>query len=598
MHFWKTPPLPGRWRGPAVVLLVSFLAVFPVRAGFYSNLWSPGTVPWPGGVVPRLLIDATTQPGYAGKPLIVLSGAQLLRPEAGEVPGLLIYAANCAVKGLSVRNFPWVGIALRFQDATGNTIAGCWCGVDHTGSGAASNAKQGIQISDGARNNVIGGSTAADRNVISGNTDSGIRLEGAGVDGNTVQGNFLGLNASGTGAVPNTFAGIQVLSGAKINVVSDNVLSGNGCEGCRFAGVGTTGNVAKRNLVGTNTAGTAAVPNGFAGLTIFFGPTGNTLGGTSPGDGNLVSGNATYGVVIGHAGSSGNFVQGNTIGLGTAGTPVANGLHGVALWDGAQGNPIGGTNAGAGNIIQGNSCVGIALGGANRGQAAPAMSTATLESIGTTVTGILTSSASATFRIEFFASDPPGFGHGATYLGALDGVTTNDTGGGMGTVAFDLSLPAIVSAGQVITATATDTSTGDTSEFSPPVTVTTTDSDGDGMPDGYEMANGLDKNVNDAAPDLDGDGQSNFAEFQAGTDPQTGESRFAAKSVERVGDDIVVTFHAVPGRVYRIEKTETLMAGSWRVIVTFVVATGPDLQVTDPGAGLRPRGFYRAGVVP
>ena len=121
-------------------------------------------------VVDGTIIDGTTQPGYAGSPLIVIDGSQIL-PEAqavpNSIPGMFIYAANCTVKGLSVQNFPWVGLALLYSTAHNNSVRGCWFGLDHTCSAAAApNQYQGIQISSGANLNTIGGTTAGDRNVL------------------------------------------------------------------------------------------------------------------------------------------------------------------------------------------------------------------------------------------------------------------------------------------------------------------------------------------------------------------------------------------------------------------------------------------------
>lgn len=365
------------------------------------------------------IIDATTQPGYAGSPRIVLEGSLIL-PESGSVPGLMIYAANCAVRGLSFQRLPWVGLALLLPDAVGNTIAGCWFGVDHTGEAAAPNALQGIQISDGASGNTIGGATIAARNVLSGNTQYGVWISGANTSGNVVAGNYIGTNASGaaalangfggvivtggahdttigprnvlsgnvsagvwitgvgvnqnvvrgnligtnaagTAALPNTFAGMYILDGASNNTVSGNVISGNFSEGLRIAGVGATGNVVRENFVGTSPDGASAIPNGFAGVAIYGGATGNLIGG-APGARNVISGNASYGVAIADPGTDSNSMRGNTIGMDATGAiPLPNGWDGVALFSGAQLNMIGGIAVGDSNLIAGNGLRGVAL---------------------------------------------------------------------------------------------------------------------------------------------------------------------------------------------------------------------------------------------
>jgi hypothetical protein len=133
------------------------------------------------------VIDGGTQPGFTEQPLIVVDGSQLL-PEAGTVSGLLIYAANCAVKNLSFTRFNWNGITMLYADATNNVLAGCWSGLDSTGTNAAPNDYQGVFISDGASRNIIGGTNAPARNVLSGNAQYGIWIAGTNTVGNVVWG--------------------------------------------------------------------------------------------------------------------------------------------------------------------------------------------------------------------------------------------------------------------------------------------------------------------------------------------------------------------------------------------------------------------------
>jgi titin len=83
--------------------------------------------------------------------------------------------------------------------------------------------------------------------------------------------------------------------------------------------------VVQGNWVGTNAAGTAAVANGFAGVAIVLGASHNLIGGTAPGAGNVLSGNADNGVFLEGAGTAGNVVQGNRIGVGVTGGALANG---------------------------------------------------------------------------------------------------------------------------------------------------------------------------------------------------------------------------------------------------------------------------------
>lgn len=369
------------------------------------------------------VIDGSTQPGFAGNPLIFVDGSALL-PESvvGSVSGLLIYAANCAVKNLSFTRFNWNGLTLLHADATNNTVAGCWCGLDATGTNRAPNDFQGVLIANGAsrnilggtnalarnvlsgnsqyglfitdpnttgnqvlgnyigtdasgslavsnqtggafvgggaRSNVIGGTMAAARNVFSGNRDFGLWLGGVGTKHNTVQGNFFGLNASGTAALPNTFAGMYVIDGASSNFVTGNVLSGNASEGLRLAGTNASGNLVAGNFCGPDPTGTSAIPNGFAGLTVYDGAQGNQIGGTTAATRNVLSGNGTVGLVLASEANH-NVVQGNFIGTDASGNAgMGNGFAGVYLL-GAHNNTFGGAIANAGNVVAGNWTYGL-----------------------------------------------------------------------------------------------------------------------------------------------------------------------------------------------------------------------------------------------
>ena len=125
-----------------------------------------------------------------------------------------------------------------------------------------------------------------------------------------------------------------------------------------FADPNTTNNVVSGNYIGTTRTGTVALANGYAGVVVANGAHGNTIGGTSSGAGNLISGNA-QGIVMYDAGTNQNLVQGNVIGLGNDGNALPNGGVGVSFFNGVQQNVIGGSVAGAGNIISGNAGDGV-----------------------------------------------------------------------------------------------------------------------------------------------------------------------------------------------------------------------------------------------
>jgi parallel beta-helix repeat protein len=172
----------------------------------------------------------------------------------------------------------------------------------------------GVRIEGGAQN-TVGGSGPGERNVISGG-GVGVGILGSGTDGNVVKGNFIGTNASGTAAVPNSL-GVQIDWGAQGNIIGGsgpgegNVISGNQSEGVRIFS-STSNNVLKGNYIGTDASGTAAVPNGTRGVWI-SGSQNNTIGGTGAGEGNLIAYNEDDGVWVYGTDATGNAIRGNSI---------------------------------------------------------------------------------------------------------------------------------------------------------------------------------------------------------------------------------------------------------------------------------------------
>lgn len=263
------------------------------------------------------------------------------------------------------------GIFIGDPDTTGTIVQGNYIGTDATGSQPIANAFGGIAVFNGANGVSIGGSNPGARNVISGNGTVGIYLLGSGASNNVIQGNFVGLDATGTTAVPNSFAGIYVIGGAQNNLIGGgnpgegNIISGNASEAIYIADPGTSNNLVVGNFLGTDTTGFNPVPNGFTGVGIWNGAENNFIGGTNSGEGNLISGNGANGVSIGDTNTSGNVVQGNLIGTTMAGTgSLTNNSWGVYIVSGASANLIGGNSPAARNVISGNGQDGIFLYGA------------------------------------------------------------------------------------------------------------------------------------------------------------------------------------------------------------------------------------------
>ena len=304
-----------------------------------------------------VVIDATTQPGYSGTPLIEISGE-----DAGLVSGLVINAGNTVIRGLAINRFQIHGISV--PAGTGNIIEANVIGTNPAGTSALPNAGNGIDIRAGSHR--VGGSTAAARNVISGNQLHGIEISGNTANGNQVLGNYIGTNVAGTAALGNTLVGVEINQGASNNSIggsttgAGNVLAGNGWDGVRIWSAGSNGNVIQGNMIGTNVTGTAAIANGTYGILLFTGSPQNTIiGGTATGARNIISGNTWRGVALfgtDGVGPNGTLIQGNFIGTTSTGTsPLPNLQGGVGIF-GTSNNDVGGT---VGNTIAFNTGTGV-----------------------------------------------------------------------------------------------------------------------------------------------------------------------------------------------------------------------------------------------
>jgi hypothetical protein len=274
----------------------------------------------------------------------------------------------------------------------------------------------GVYVHDGAQDNTVGGSDPGEGNVLSGSSYCEVLISGSGTNGNVVKGNYIGTDASGTATVPNDWGGVCINSGAQNNTVGGsnpgegNVISGGNYSGVRIEHAGTNGNVVKGNYIGTDASGTVAVPNGSQGVLIRAGPQNNTIGGTAVGEGNVIAFNDGDGVWVD----------------GTVAAPTGNTIRGNSIH----------SNGGKGieNYLGGNE------------ELPPPIITGVASVTGTACPNCL---------IDIYSDDE---GEGRVY----EGSTTAD---GVGHWSFS-GTPG----GPNITATATD-SGGNTSEFSAPVAV-------------------------------------------------------------------------------------------------------------------------------
>jgi titin len=260
------------------------------------------------------------------------------------------------------------GVYISDPGTTGNVVAGDYIGTDATGTRALPN-NYGVYIRNSASNNTIGGTTAAARDVISGNTCDGVHIEGGGTTGNIVAGDYIGADASGSLALPN-YNGVLIQSGAAQNTVGGttaatrNVISGNSWDGVHIVN-GATSNLVGGDYIGVTSSGLSALGNGASGVAIYASATNNTIGGTVNGSGNVISASQLYyGVYISDSGTTGNLVAGDMIGTDATGSrALPNSSSGVVIQNEASNNTIGGTTTAARDVISGNNWEGVHIGG-------------------------------------------------------------------------------------------------------------------------------------------------------------------------------------------------------------------------------------------
>ena len=466
-------------------------ADFSIGGGGFQSIAIAGGMP-ALVINDAVVLDAWTQaaPGYTGPPLIELNGAG-----SGQ-DGFLIAstASGSMVRGFVINRFGGDGLHVEANDTI---IVGNYIGTDASGTAAAGNAFWGVHLlSDFNR---LGGTGTGEGNVIAGNLADGVFVDGS--TGNLILGNYIGLDAAGTTAIGNDGSGIW-MSGASGNTIGGtvlgarNVISGNVVDG--ITGIGSSGNLIQGNYVGTDVTGSLAIGNGEDGVYLQDGSN-NTVGGTTAAARNVISGNTWSGLTFYGIGSN-NVAQGNYIGTDHTGTvDLGNLEQGVLVWTPGP-TTIGGIAAGAGNriayngwdgveisagtghavlgnVIYQNGDLGIDLGavlggdgptpndpgdvdtGTNNLQNFPVLTGAATNGTTVTIAGSLNSTASTTYRIEFFAN---GVG-GPRFLGAASPDLFINAAG---SATFSASLTAPVAVGEIITATATNLTTSSTSEFS------------------------------------------------------------------------------------------------------------------------------------
>jgi len=458
-------------------------------------------------------IDFTSQTDFTGdtNPNGWEVGMYGLQANGWGAPAIYITADNCVVKGLDrvmqrgqavsisgsnnrVINCTITGplhsgveIAGPFggPPATGNIIGGIGPNEGNTLSGGGSgvrieapaedNIVIGNHISGGVvgvdvigsiytpspKNNRIGGPTEAERNIIAGagsycceGAPSGAQVSVDHAEGTIVENNWIGLTPDGTageGQLGPHGVEVRHSTGSTIrnNVIADIVAIGTNHFAGQVFGSGITigddctGNVIEGNLIGTDATGVNPIPNhrGITVQSVLSGepPLNNTIGGPDAGQGNTIAYSDLQGIRI-SGNAAGTTIRGNNV--------YANGLLGIDLGgDGVTANDNGDNDSGP-----------------NALQNFPVLSSAGATANTLTVQGSFNSMPNRAYTIDFFANgscDQTGNGEGERFLGSIS-ISTDANGD----AAIDESISASIEAGEAITATATDTTTGNTSEFS------------------------------------------------------------------------------------------------------------------------------------
>jgi outer membrane protein assembly factor BamB len=375
--------------------------------------------------LPTLTDNATTIRNTSGGQVTVSGGGNpwycfSILSSNNEIRGLTIVKCGDMTAGH--------GIGISGSTATNNLIAGNYIGTNSSGAAGLGN-RTGILITSSAYANTIGGTTAADRNVVSGNT-VGVNLHTT-TSNNMVIGNYIGTNPLGTGKVAN-FVGVVISSGSNLNTVGGtdssrrNLVSGNSI-GILIQGAGSDANKIYGNYIGSDKNGdkVSNLQNG-TGVKIETSAKNNAVGGAFTGQPNRIVFNDSHGVLIKDSGTTGNTVSRNV------------------TFD----------NAGKGIALES---------GGNASRAAPSIVTITALGAGAYDISGTTAPACAGCTVELFRVDDTAssVGQDATLAGEAYAFVATATTTAAGAWSFT---NLTITGGRYVTATVTDTN-GNTSEF-------------------------------------------------------------------------------------------------------------------------------------
>ncbi len=378
---------------------------------------------------------------------IVLLGTAEANPRTVRIGGTQIDQRNLiygnGLNGISIIASPSTDRALPQNIGILNNYIGTSNGTTDNG-----NSGNGIYL-ENTFGVVIGDAAGATRNIISGNNNDGIKIEGSQAYANEVFGNFIGTDSTGGGALGNSASGIALLSaaGSAVDFVSKtpnligkpglgNIISSNN-YGIFIADNNTSKNWIQSNLIGTNVGGNSDLGNTLDGILVGGGTSDNRIGGTGTGEGNLIAFNRR-----------GIFADGGERNAFRRNRLFSNDELGIDLAPvGVTANDAGDGDTGPNGLLN-----------------YPVITYVNAQNSFVGIEGTFSSSPNQTYTIEFFgntAIDPTGSGEGRNFLGQTV-ITTN----GVGNANFNVEFAANISnTGTWVTATATD-SNNNTSEFS------------------------------------------------------------------------------------------------------------------------------------
>ncbi len=480
--------------GPHTILIYSELPRLE-RAVIVDGTTEPGTV-CPSSTTPatiKIVIDGSNVP------TVFSDGLNLWRNASAP--------SGSTIKGVAIGGFGY-GVWL---DGDGHTVTCSHLGVGANGVTPLGNDEAGVMVWQGS-NNTVGGSSYADRNVISGNLVGSVGVIVDNASNTDILGNYIGTDASGTQDLGNG-TGVRVVDSASAVTIGGtggaerNLISGN------VYGITVDGDNVDivNNLIGTNVSGTSAIANTSGGIEVWEHASGVTIGGGLVSQGNLISGNWDDGIYITEA--DGATILNNKIGVAYNGVdPLGNSDNGIYLDGNVINTLVGQPNDGntiayntigirhyyccgylgtsthgntfRGNKIYNNDELGIdltgnATGGVTLNDGAPDADTGpndfqnypglVIARNNGYVLGLLATRPNITYDIDLYENDScddSGYGEGQRYLGTVPGTTD-----ALGYYTIDTTLGSAPALGKVVVATAT-AGDGSTSEFSPCIPVT------------------------------------------------------------------------------------------------------------------------------